>query len=276
MSVWLDKTQPLAEDEMTEAQWLGLLVENAILDGFEEQTGLQVIDRQAEYVGDKTWHKATPDGWVVGAGPVDAKFIGDAPWNDDGGPDGIPDHYAIQVQWQMHCSDALVAYLVVIHTAFGRRQFRIYRVPRDQRTIDHLVTLVDRFWLEYVEPKKLPPVDGSDATAEAIKVLYPRQDDELEPVEVDATLAAEYRQAQQRRKDAEAHEALCKQRIQDLMGTAAVATVDGKPAFTWKAQTTRRLDTKAIEEVRRINPRALAWLKPSVTESRVFRQKGKV
>jgi len=272
--VWLDKTQPVVDEEATEAQWLGLLVENAILDGFEQRTGLAVIDRQAEYVGPRPWHKATPDGRVVGSGPIDAKFTGDAPWNDDETADGIPDHYVCQIQWQIHCAGADMGHLVAIHTAFGRRQFRIYNVPRDQRVIDQLATLVDRFWLDYVEPKKLPPVDGSDATDKALKVLYPTHDPDT-TVEIDPQIVAADRQARAQLKAAEEFAAFAKQRVQEAMGAAETAVVDGKPVYTWRTQQTRRDDVKAIAEARKINPRGVAWIPVNVTESRVLRLKGK-
>ena len=165
MNVWIDKTQPIADDEdMTEAQWLGLLVEDSILNGFEQRTGIAVVDRQKSFVHpDHPTHMATPDGMAVGVGPVDAKFIGDAPWNDTGGPEGVPDHYTCQSQWQQHVTGADAGILVAIHTAFGRRSFRIYRLPRNQVVIDSLVEIVDDFWNRYVVPKVIPPVDGTEA-----------------------------------------------------------------------------------------------------------------
>jgi predicted phage-related endonuclease len=160
--------------------------------------------------------------FAVGVGPVDAKFIGDAPWNDTGGPEGVPDHYTCQSQWQQHVTGADAGILVAIHTAFGRRSFRIYRLPRNQAVIDSLVTIVDDFWNRYVVPKVIPPVDGTEAASDAIKLLWPRNDPG-KTVEIDAGLHAEVVAAQAEVKAAEARARVAAQRVQEAMGDADTA-----------------------------------------------------
>lgn len=269
MSVWISKTQPIVEEgDMTDAQWLGLVVEDGILNGFEERHGVQVIDRQRSFTHpEHPTHMATPDGIAVGIGPIDAKFISGAPWNDDGTPENVAEHYLCQSQWQMHVTGHDKAVLAVIHTAFSRRFWRVYTIERNQKVIDSLVAIADDFWGRYVVPKRLPPVDGTEASAEALKVMFPQHVEAA--VEIDADIAARWLKAKAAASNAVNDLAEAEQLIKQALGENDTACVDGKPVFTWRTQTSRRIDAKAVVEL-------LGDQTPyQESTSRVFRQKGK-
>lgn len=252
MSVWLDKIGRTDNDE-TEAMRWGKLLEDPIATAFEQDTGLFVGNQQAEKEHpDRPTHIATLDGLVYdthhrgrqGAEPLgvlESKFTGDAPWAEG----EIPDHYACQGQWQLHVTGLDRGWFAALHRAFGRVQFKIYEFKRDQHVIDLLAAAADQFWAEYVEAGVMPPADGSPATADALKVIYPFHVAGSE-VEIERSLLDEWHKAKKAAKEAEAALELAAQQIKQLMEDNETATVDGRPAFTWKASDTERLDAEAI------------------------------
>lgn len=253
MSVWLDKIGRTDDQEETEAMRWGHLLEQPIVQAFEEDTGLYVGGQQDERQHpDHPTHLATLDGIVyespvsedsgrAGAelGVFEAKFTGSAAWDE------VPDHYACQVQWQMHVTGLNHAWLAALHRAFGRIEFRIYEIERDQTVIDLLTTAADTFWTDHVTAGVMPPADGADATAEALRAIYPLHVTGT-AIELDENIAAEWHQAKAAVKTAEHDLKRLTQQIQQAMEDTETATVDGRPAFTWKASETTRLDTKAL------------------------------
>lgn len=258
MSVWLDKTGR-SIDHQTEAMEIGQFIENGILDLFEHREHTTVIDRQQMVWHDNGRHFATLDGRLDTYEGVEAKSTGENVWDE------IPDQYAIQGQWQAHSAGLEVVHFAVLHTAFGRRTFRSYRLDRDQAIIDRLTAAVDRFWDTYVAPDVMPPADGTKATETALKDLYPLHSEWTE-VDLDPELADEYHAAKAAHTRATADLDLAKQRIQQVMGDAETALVDGRPAFTWRTSSTTRLDAKALKAT---HPRAVTRFEKT-TQSRRF------
>lgn len=268
MSVWVDKTDdtPIVDD-LTDNQRWGLLLEPALVQAFTEDTGLHVVDQQhVVRHPDHPHHGATLDGRVVDSpnsldplGTVQIKTTGDPEWDE------IPDYYQVQVQWEMWCSGAPRAWLAVLHMGRARR-FRIHEIERDDAAIGHLVRIVDRFWHDHVLTRTPPPVDGADTTSDAIRRAWPDHTPDTS-VEIPADIAAAYLAAKETADTAAGELARITQQIQVAMGDAETATVDGAPVFTWKTQTSRRIDGKAL---RAAHPRAATRFETTTT-SRVFR-----
>lgn len=153
--------------------------------------------------------------------------------NDQWGPDGgcrIPPYYAMKVQWYMGLCPNLSSMDVAV--LFGGRDFRIYRIRRDNELIAHLRRHAEIFWQEHVE-KRLPP---APLTEEEVREIYPN------PVRktVQATKDMEemlrhYRRICDVQEQAEKVRRILRDGILCGMGDSAVLTDSkGEPLATFK------------------------------------------
>lgn len=275
-SLWAKKVGLLpASTEETERQRLGHDLEPVIAGRFTRATGLDVAGEQTWCAHkQKPWARATIDAFVVERGPgADAldDALGVAEWKSDGGlgtwrKDGIPARVQAQCQWQMFVTGLDMAYLGVFHSGF---RFEVYELHRDERDIDFMVARAERFWVDHVRKGEPPPPDGSDATARAIGQVYGREEPGKR-VELPAHLAGSVTGRAQLKADIKEWEDRLKRLDNELkaaMGDAEVATANGVPIYSLRAQERRGIDTKALE---RDHPE-IAEKYRTVTEYRVLR-----
>ncbi|MFI6530469.1 YqaJ viral recombinase family protein [Streptomyces uncialis] len=151
---------------------------------------------------DRAWQRATPDRLIHPApvdiltptGPTAVLEIKTSPFGDDWGPSGtdeIPVHYRCQILWQQDTLGLTApAHLAVL---IGGWDYREYTVEYDEGDARTLRRAAEAF-LDEVEHGIRPPIDGSDATYQTIRV----QPDGLTDtdVQVPAEDAAAYEAAQ--------------------------------------------------------------------------------
>lgn len=273
-ALYLDKVGLLDDGDMTEAQFWGLRHEPTIAQVFEERTGLFV--RHAQQCVQDSEHpqrRCTLDGLVYESpspqdradslGPLQIKTSRERPF------ELVPDHYAIQVQFEMGVTGFTQEWLAVLH---GGNQLRLYEIEFDPSMFATLSRSVDRFWADNVLAKNPPPADGSDATTEALKNAYrDRWKDEtleLEGAEID--LAREWLAADHALKEAQTWADRCKNQLCSILGENVVgADGDGEELLTWKSQRTgARIDTKAL---RAAHPEIVAEFTQPAGTTRVLR-----
>jgi putative phage-type endonuclease len=235
MSIWTDKLGLSPMDEDNDYLEYGRRAEPMLVGYFEDRNpGLFVVDCQARIVHPEVpWHRATLDGYVVehpDGGPlgvVEFKTTGFDVWDE------IPDAYACQVQWQMHCTGTSHAWFGVLHN----RKFCTYEVERDDRAIATLTEVADRFWNDHVLAEKPPPADAHKATADALAAAYP---DPVEgaaaPLDDVADALAERARIKAVQSDAKVDLARAENAIKAALGNAEVGTIGGEPVLTWKKQ----------------------------------------
>jgi putative phage-type endonuclease len=242
-SLWLDKTGqlPLTGDENPEQRW-GKLLEPAICEAFEQDTGLTVSDRQALVVHpERPWQRATLDGRVndVGRPLYEGKSSNGWTWKD-----GIPRAYMLQVQHQLAADDAPGAYLAAL---IDGGDFQIHEVDRDERVIRILTALEHDFWHDHVLKRLPPTVDGSERTARAIKEAFPaptrtRVDLPREAV----ALARQYHQGKSLERSGKKSAAEAQNRLTALLGDAEEGWVGDEQIVRWPLVSAHRLDEKAL------------------------------
>lgn len=251
--LWQEKLGVAANDENDgEALHLemGKVLEPVAIARFERKAKLTVTDKQLHVV-DPTWDRrwVTLDGRASDGGNVEAKSVGFADprdWGDEFEDGAIPMDYLVQVQHGMACTGAPHAWVPVIVL---NRQFRIYRVMRDEELIG-MVTEKERAFWQHVEAREPPPpIDAEDAYRQ-----WPQ--DSGATIVADEEIVAhvtEYAQAKARTKAAEMDADLAKGKIATFMGTnATLIGVDGKPLITWK---TARGSTKVdVDKMRAEHP----------------------
>lgn len=245
LSVWASKVWENDDDE-TEAMRWGHLLESSIAAEFAVRTGLHVLGEQTMVEWpDNPIHRATIDGWVgespeatLGSvlGVLEIKTSSVAVW------DVVPDHVRQQVQWQLHVTGKVRAWVAAL---FGGRSLRIYQLTRDDEEISRLVEAADNFWTNHVLTGEAPPAAGSDL--DLLGDLFPgAPGSEIELTDTDMELLDQLVgwQAQQKALQTLIDDA--KARLEQAMADAETATFGGDPVLRWTIVESERLDTKGL------------------------------
>jgi putative phage-type endonuclease len=273
MTVYLDKTGQLPDDDGNEAMRWGQLLEPVIAREFEERTGLYVRCQQwcAQH-DDLSWARATLDGLVIetrwpddALGVYECKTTHDRTWAEK-----IPDHVAVQIQWQLGITGYTNAWLAVLH---GGQRLDIHEIEANPAVFRALLDLAGRFWRDHVLAEMPPPADSNPATTRALKAAFTAVD-EGQAVELDGDArdaALEWLHAKAFAAEAQRDVDRIENTLRTTLGEAEVATIDGEPVATWKQQQARRIDTTALRDA---HP-AIADEFTTTTTGRVLRSKAK-
>lgn len=245
MQVYYDKTSDEIEDIDNEAMRQGREFEEYVARRFTEETGKKVRRANAMlYDENNPFMLADVDRMIVGenaglecktASPFMSEY-----WKDD----KIPLSYQMQCYHYMSVCNADTWYLAVL--IYGR-EFKVYKLERDEEIIANLIQLEKNFWENHVLARVLPEPDGSkladSVIAEYFKestgAVIPLQgfDDKLKRREELVVLMdkMEYEKRQ------------IEQELKMYMGDAEKAE-NQLFRVSWKAVISNRLDTKALEE----------------------------
>ncbi len=248
-SVWASKLGLLPDDQLDDddPREFGRRAEAMVAPWFHDKTGLYVTGEQMWLTHKaEPWMLATPDALVcddsagftqpAGAapmedvlGPLEIKATNDRPWST------IPEHYQAQGQWQMAVGGWDRMWFAVLHY----RRLRIYELARNQADIDYMTERARTFWHDHVLAGEPPEVDGSDATAHVLAVLYPEADKGAS-VELGLEGAELLEALADAKADAKAAEARAKHagnELRALLGDAYAGTIDGRQVVTLGTQT---------------------------------------
>lgn len=242
LELWMAKTGRAVAQEETLPMRVGKALEPVVLAAFEARNGQSVTNRQQKITDPRLpWRWATIDGMTDDA-LVEAKTAGSLEgWGEDGS-DQIPLHYVLQCQHALACATDFDS--VWVPVLFAAREFRCYRVQRDDALIVALTEKEAAFW-GLVEADTPPEA----VTSADVRLRWPT-DTGLSVVATDDILAAltELHKVRGERKVAEALEDALQAQIQRFMADAATLLgPDGRPVATWKTATSRRLDAKALD-----------------------------
>ncbi len=267
-SLWCDKVGLLDDQDQSEVMEFGHWAELMIGPWFEDRTGLHVSAEQLQVMaaGDPLC-RATVDGFVFehlpqfgpdgsvdrsgNLGGLEIKALGPGKaWAVDlmagshrgvSKSDAIPGHFQAQTQWQMHCAGLERVFLAVL---MGRR-LDLLVIERDQADIDFMVERAHQFWDDHVVTGTPPAVDGHDATADALAQLHPDHTPGM-TVEIDAELIEHWRYTKTREKGAIADRKKAAALIQQVIGDAEEAVIDGHREASWRTQGRAGFDHKAL------------------------------
>lgn len=169
VSLWGIKTGRLPdEDTENERMLWGQRLEPLVAEEYERKTGRELApwgwllrSTTAPFML-ATPDYRTEDGWPVEIKTTDASRIKD--WKD-----GAPPHVVVQCQHQMFVTGTSKASVGVL---VGGNRFMWTDVERDEAVIREVLAACGTFW-EHVTKNLPPPADASDATSEAIALLWP-------------------------------------------------------------------------------------------------------
>ena len=170
MEVYQDKVSLETEEFDNEAMRQGRDFEDYVARRFTEVTGKKVRRANAMFCHETyPFMRADVDRMVVGekAG-LECKTA--SPFLADKWQDGqVPIHYYIQCLHYMTVCDVDAWYIAVL--IFGR-EFKYYRMERDEEMIADLIRIEQDFWQNHVLKGQMPSPDGSKLADSVIAEYY--------------------------------------------------------------------------------------------------------
>lgn len=248
LNIYLDKVgEHVGEHEQSEAAYWGNTLEEVVAREFTKRTGKKVRNRNAILQHkDYPWMLANLDRVVVGENAILECKTASAYLLKDWDGEEIPDAYILQVQHYLAVTGYEKAYIACL---VGGQKFIYKEVEKDQEIIDYLINIEKDFWLNHVEKRVPPPVDGSKASSEVLNIMYPKAIvEEVINLDIEVQDLIKHRE-ELKTKESELEESINEidNRIKNLMGEHATAVV-GEFKITWSNVTSKRVDSKKLKE----------------------------
>lgn len=262
MEVYQDKTSKEIKEIDSEAMRQGREFEDYVARRFTEATGKKVRRANAMYYDENhSFMLADVDRMVVGENAgLECKTA--SPYLADKWEDGkIPMHYQLQCYHYMSVMNADAWYIAVL--IYGR-EFKFYRLERDEEIIADLIRIEQDFWKNHVEKGVIPNPDGSKLADSVIAEYFK----ETVPVTVPLNGFNEKLKRRQElmevisRMDTEKKQ--IEQELKLYMGEAEVAENDSY-TVSWKAFHTNKLD---VERLKKEKPEIYEEFKKETTARR--------
>ena len=176
------------------------------------------------------WALATPDRVVAPPGvgrpareawldllEIKTVFFSGGEYGESGTGE-IPEKHLVQVAWQLAVADMPHATLV----ALVNGSYREYPVKRDLELEGLLLQAVEKFWVDHVQARVPPPIDGTDVYEAYLRRRHPKDVVPPLPATPEALeVVARLREARGAVAAAEKFEAEAKQQLLAIVGDAA-------------------------------------------------------
>lgn len=245
MEVYQDKVSSETEDFDNEAMRQGRDFEDYVARRFTEVTGKKVRRANAMFCHEKyPFMLADVDRMVVGekAG-LECKTA--SPFLADKWQDGqVPMHYYIQCLHYMTVCDVDAWYIAVL--IFGR-EFKYYRMERDEEMIADLIRIEQDFWQNHVLKGQMPSPDGSKLADSVIAEYYKQTIAETIPL-------TGFNEKIKRRQELseiigkmDTEKRQIEQELKLYLGEAEIAENE-QYRVSWKAVHSNRLDERRLKE----------------------------
>lgn len=245
MAVYLDKTTDEIEMIDNEAMRQGREFEDYVARRFMEASGKKVRRANAMFYHERyPFMIADVDRMIVGENAgLECKTA--SPFMADKWKDGqIPMHYQLQCYHYMAVCNVECWYIAVL--IYGR-EFKFYRIERDEELINNLIEIEKDFWENHVQKGIMPDPDGSKI-ADSVIAEYYRQS---VPQSVPLTGFDEKLRRRQEllavidRMDTEKKQ--IEQELKLYLGEAELAENE-RYRVSWKTVSSNRLDEKRLKE----------------------------
>ena len=264
-AVWAEKTgnvQPFAGNTITK---VGSYLEELVAEMFEDEHVCRVRRCNFTLVNDKyPWACANIDREVVGEDAIlECKTTNSYVAVKKFRQGEYPEQWYAQMTHYLGVTGRSRAYLAVLSEC---RDFRIFTLERDEAEIEALMKAEEDFWENYVLTGKTPPVDGADATSDAIKEMFRYDSGDTADLSSLGGLFQQRAEIMKHEKGLKEARDDIDNQIKVLMGSASKG-ICGPWTVSWKLQNTGGLDREAI---RKDYP-GINFDKYAKSQTRVFR-----
>lgn len=241
-AVWAEKTGKLPPKEDNEAMRQGRDLEDYVAQRWCEATGKRVRKMNAILKNPAyPFAHANIDRRVIGENAgLECKTTSVMNLKRFKGGD-YPESYYVQCVHYMAVTGADRWYLGVLVLNQG---FYAYVIERDEAEINALMAQEAAFW-DYVTSGEAPPVDGSQATTEALQTIYAGEPEGTVTLFGREALIAEYQEQQARKNLADRRMEEIKQTLMSDLGDYETGRCRSY-LVNWKGQSRRNFDMKAF------------------------------
>ncbi|MEB7449914.1 YqaJ viral recombinase family protein [Staphylococcus chromogenes] len=246
--LWLKKRNPEIKEEPknSEAIYWGHNLEDVVAKEFERRTGKKVRNHNfMMYHDEYPFISANVDRVVVAENAIleckTASEFKKSEWADD----NIPGSYMAQCYHYMAVTGADRAYIACL---IGGSHFVWKIIERDNEIIEEIIKAEVDFWNNHVVPDIEPPVDDSNATAQALNRRW--QETLAKTVEIEseqATLFKAIDAINKQTKELEKQKRGYENQLKAILGENERGVTDGYEV-SWKPQQSKRIDTKRLKE----------------------------
>lgn len=245
--LFFEKTNPeMVQEISNDAIHFGNVLEDVVAEEFAARTGKKVRrDNRMLRHPEHHFMMANLDRVVVGEKALlECKTTSQynaEQWEDD----NVPAQYLCQIQHYMAVTGFEKAYIAVL---IGGQSFIWKEIERDDELIQIIIDAEKDFWENNVQVGVIPEIDGSEATSEFINHMY--QDIDNEEIELGSEADTLMKAIESIKEDIKEQQQLQKKYENQLKDSLGHNTVGKTAAYlaTWKQQTRRNLDKKALEE----------------------------
>lgn len=245
VSLYADKKGLSKDKETNEAMRLGNDLEDYVSRRWMEKTGKKVrADNFMYQHDDYDFITANIDRDVVGenAGLECKTMSGFAKYNLEDGE--VPAQYYAQCQHYMMVKGYDKMYLAIL---VFQRGIYCLEVERNEEFIKELLAAEIDFWANYIEKDQMPAPDGSDASMEAIKQIYPSDiNSQMQLPNADAEIRR-YLELGKAIKDIEEEKKKIQAQLCARLGDTGVG-IDTEYACSWKSQVRASVDSAKLKK----------------------------
>ncbi|UOQ46507.1 YqaJ viral recombinase family protein [Halobacillus salinarum] len=247
--VYMEKIGEAPDTKPTneEAAYWGNVMEETVAKEFTRRTGLKVRKRNAILQHpEHEWMLANVDRLIVGKNEgLECKTASEY-LKDEWDGEEVPGAYLLQCQHYMAVTGADAWWIAVL---VGGNKYIYKKIKRDEELIDYLISIEKDFWNEHVVKQKPPEIDGSRASNELIKAMYPDSDPELE-LELDTNAEQLLQSLNQMKDEMDELKTLKSKYENQLKQTLGDAEKGFTNQFivTWKSQERRTVDSKRLKK----------------------------
>jgi putative phage-type endonuclease len=243
LQVWQEKTTPRAGDDDKPIFTRGKRMEPYVIDLLAEECGLVIVARGNRYRDpEHPFLCAEIDAETDDATNIEIKTVNPfnaKEWGEEKS-DEIPIHYAAQAMHGLMVTGRAVCIFGVL---IGSDDFRTYRIDRDDETIAGIRAKEIEFWQSIQTDNPPAPVNADDVLR-----MFARDNGEIISAQAEIAAAVERLAAvKEAIKTAKAEQEAIEDQIKIFMGAASTLAYGGKTLATWKTQTAKRLDIKAVQ-----------------------------
>lgn len=229
------KLLPPQTTDTNDAMVRGNVLEPALVTHAENVLGVELVVPEVMYNNGR--FIATLDA----RGVTDPSIIVEAKTNNHWALGSeLPIAWYWQAQAQMYCTDTYAVHFVVLDKNM-RLGFDL--VERNEDSIASMVEHVELF-CKAVDEERLP--HDMELTAPQVGLLHPQGEGETELDNAALSLIEEWGAVKDALKDLENKEKAIKDALANMLRDAEFGTVSGHRVLSFKTQTTKRFDTKAL------------------------------
>ncbi|MCI9491325.1 MAG: endonuclease [Dorea sp.] len=247
MQVYDDKTTDATEETDNEAMRQGRELEDYVARRFMEAAGKKVRRANFMYYDEENpFMLADVDRMIVGENAgLECKTA--SPYLADRWKNGeIPVSYQIQCYHYMSVCNADAWYIAVV--IFGR-EFKYYRIERDEEVISDLRQIERNFWESHILKRILPEPDGSELADKVISGYFKKSMEETIPLRGFDEKLGRRQELESLLDEMTTEKKQIEQELKLYLGEAEAAE-NANYRVSWKSVNSQRIDEKRLKEER--------------------------